>query len=36
MGSVCAEIPEFSVEDYPSSSSQEVQVENPNSTVGDT
>ena len=34
--SICAEIPEFSVEDYPSSSSQKVLVENLDSTVGDT
>ena len=33
--SVCAEIREFSKEDYPSSSSQEVLVENLDSTVGD-
>ena len=32
---VRAEIPEFSVEDYPSPSSQEVLVENLDSTVGD-
>ena len=30
--SVCAEIPELSEEYYPSSSSQEIQVENPDST----
>ena len=34
--SICAEIPEYFVEDYPSSSSQEIQVENPDSTIGDT
>ena len=34
--SVRAEIPEFSVEDYPSSSSQEVLEENLDSIVGDT
>ena len=30
--SIRAEIPEYSVEDHPSSSSQEIQVENPDST----